>query len=143
MRAGQGDPRLAARGVLERDVGRVAAVGELDDVLGRRLDPVEQRVDGDALPDGVELRPLCDAVDVDGDLLAGQSLELLPGPPARLVDLADDREVPAVERRMWRRACGEDGEVPGHVLAGRHAVAGRVVAAAPEASGDDRRHVPS
>ena len=56
----EGDPRLAARGVLERDVGRVAAVGELDDVLGRRLDPVEQRVDGDALPDGVELRPLCD-----------------------------------------------------------------------------------
>jgi hypothetical protein len=59
----EGDPRLAARGVLERDVGRVAAVGELDDVLGRRLDPVEQRVDGDALPDGVELRPLVTSVE--------------------------------------------------------------------------------
>jgi len=64
------DPCLAARHVLERQVGRVAAVAELDDVFGRRLDPVEQRVDGDALPDGVQLRPLGHAVDVTRHFLA-------------------------------------------------------------------------
>jgi hypothetical protein len=41
---GEGDPCLGAGNVLERQVGRVAAVGELDDVLGG-LDPVEQRID--------------------------------------------------------------------------------------------------
>jgi hypothetical protein len=41
---GEGDPCLGAGNVLERQVGRVAAIGELDDVLGG-LDPVEQRID--------------------------------------------------------------------------------------------------
>jgi hypothetical protein len=93
------DPRFAAGDVLERQVGGVATVRELDDVFGGGLDSVKQRIDGHALPDSVELRPLGHAVDVDGHLLAGQSLELLPRPAARLVHLADDREVPLLERR--------------------------------------------
>jgi hypothetical protein len=64
------DPGPAARDVFERQVGGVAAVRELDDVLGRGLDSVEQRVDGDALPRGVQLRPLGHAMDVDGDLFS-------------------------------------------------------------------------
>src|SRR6185312_15488783 len=78
----------------------------------------EQRVDRDASPDGVELRPLGHAVDVAGDLLARQGTELLPGPTARLGQLTDDREVPRLERRVRRRSGGQDGEITGDVLAG-------------------------
>jgi hypothetical protein len=39
-------------------------------------------------------------VDVAGDLLARQGTELLPCPTARLVQFADDREVPQLERRV-------------------------------------------
>src|SRR6266436_9755828 len=49
---GEDHPGLAARDVLERQVGRVAAVRVLGHVLGRRLDPPEERVDRDTLPDG-------------------------------------------------------------------------------------------
>ena len=71
---GEGDPRLAAGQVLERQVRRVAAVAEREHVLGVVLDRLEQRVDRDAFPDRVELRPLRDAVDVARDLLARQGL---------------------------------------------------------------------
>jgi hypothetical protein len=91
------DPGLAADEILERDVRRVAAVGEGERVLGAGLDPVEQGVERDTLPARVELRPLRYAVDVDRDLLARQRAELLPRPADRLVDLADDREVPELE----------------------------------------------
>jgi hypothetical protein len=86
----EGDPRVAAGDVLERQAGCVPPVADLDDVLGGGLKPVEQRVDRDALSDGVELRPLRHALDVDGDLFARQRAELLPRPAARLVHLADD-----------------------------------------------------
>src|SRR5215470_5373560 len=42
---GEDDPRLAAGDVLERQVGRVAAVGVLGHVGGCGLDPCEERVD--------------------------------------------------------------------------------------------------
>src|SRR5215472_70012 len=111
-------PGLAARDVLERQVGRVAAVRVLGHELGCRLDPFEERVDRDASPDGVELRPLGHAVYVAGDLLARQGAELLPGPAVRLVQLADDRKVPQLQRRVRRRPGGQDGEVRSHILAG-------------------------
>src|SRR6266436_2010226 len=114
---GEDHPGLAARDVLERQVGRVAAVRVLGHEVGCRLDPFEERVDRDASPDGVELRPFGHAVDVAGDLLAREGTELLPGPTAGLVQLADDREVPQLERRVRRRAGGENGEVAGDVLA--------------------------
>ena len=72
------DPRLAVADVLEREVRRVAAVAEREDVLGARVDAVEQRVERDARPRRVELRPLRHAVDVDGDPLARQRRELAP-----------------------------------------------------------------
>ena len=49
----EGDPRLATRDVFERQVRRVTAVRELDDMFRRRLDPLEQLVDGYALPNRV------------------------------------------------------------------------------------------
>src|SRR5262249_44748115 len=134
----EGDPGHAARDVLERDVRRVATVAELDHVLRGRLDAVEQRVDGDALPVRVELRPLGDTVDVDGDLLPRQRTELLPRPAGQLVDFTGDREVPLVERGVWGRARRQDREIVRDVLAGWNAVARRVVATTSlEATGDD------
>ena len=62
----EGDPCLAVRHVLEWEVGRVAAVAEGGHVIGRGFHVLEKRVDGDSLPDRVELRPLGDAVDVLG-----------------------------------------------------------------------------
>src|SRR5205823_11425809 len=83
--------------VVERHVGRVAAVGVDGGELGGRLHAFHQSVDADALPARVELRPLGDAVDVLGDRLCGQGLELLPGPAPWLVDLAFDGERPLVD----------------------------------------------
>src|SRR5215470_12354143 len=116
---GEDHPGLAARDVLQRQVGRVAAVRELGHELRCRLDTCQQRVDRDAPPDGVELRPLRHAVDVAGDLLARQGAELLPGPAPRLVQLADDRKVPQLQRRARRRPGGENGEITGDILTGR------------------------
>src|SRR4051794_30889166 len=71
-------PRLAVRDVLDRQVGRVAAVGVDHRVGAEDLEILEQRVDRHALPAGAQLGPGRDAVDVDGDRLARQRLELLP-----------------------------------------------------------------
>jgi hypothetical protein len=122
------DPRLPVPQVFERDVRRVAAVAERRRVLGCRLDTRQQCVDRDSFPHGVELRPLRHAVDVDGNALRRQREELVPRPAERLVDLADDPEVPLVERHAWRRTCREHREVVGHVLPGRNAFARRIVA---------------
>ena len=66
---------------VERQVGRVALLGVADDVRRGRADlgHLEDRLDRDALPGRVELRPAGDAVDVGVDLLARQRLELVPG----------------------------------------------------------------
>src|SRR5262249_2749511 len=96
-----------------------------------------------ALPPGAQLRPLGDAVDVPGDLLRGQPLELLPRPPLGLVNLPDDGEVPHLQGRAWRGAGGEDREAVLQVLAGRQ-LRIRPPAAAPEAPRDKPfPHLPS
>ena len=97
------NPRLVAGDVIEWKVGRVAAVGEDRRELRGGIDAVHQLVDGDALPYGVELRPLGHAVDVLGHGLRRQRDELLPGPSLRLVDLALDGEGPLVEIHARRR----------------------------------------
>ena len=133
------DPGLAAGEVLEREVGRVAAVAERDRVLGLGLDALEQRVDRDALPGRVQLRPARDAVDVDGDRLARQRAQLVPGPAVQLVDLADDREVPVGERACAgsgrRRGRGSRASRTGRAGRGRPARRG----ACPESAGDRHR----
>src|SRR5262249_31628257 len=73
-------------------------------------------VDRDPLPMGVELRPLGDAMDVGGDRLAGERVELCPRPALWRVDLAGQAEVPALERDVRRRPGGEHREGGGEVL---------------------------
>src|SRR5690348_7099195 len=89
-------------------------------MLGGGVDALEQRVDRHTGPDRVQLRPLRDAVDVDGDLLPRQRLQLVPAPAARLVDLTPERERPALQLHARSRPRGEDREVAGDVLTGRH-----------------------
>ena len=115
------DPRLAVADVLEREVGGVVAVGEREDMGGIVIDPVEERVNRDAFPVGVELRPFRDAVDVRPDLLARERTELLPGPRGRLGRPAHDRERPLGGWRVRRRPGREHREVPDDVLARGHA----------------------
>jgi hypothetical protein len=136
------DPGLALGDVLERKVGRVAAVAPSRDVLGRRIDVFEQRVHRDAPPAGVQLRPLRHAVDVDGRRLLGQGEKLVPRPGSSAVHRAVDREGPLFKRRVRRRACRQDREVARQVLAGRDAGGIADLAPAPgEAAGDVGRQV--
>src|SRR5439155_19543959 len=80
-------------------------------------------------------------MDVARDLLARQGTEFLPAPGARLIQLADDREVPQLERGVRRRSGGEDGEVPGDVLTGWDARRVHVLSAtAPESARDEGHH---
>src|SRR6267142_3964526 len=116
-----GDPRLPIADVRERQVRRVTTVAERENELGARVDAVEQRFERNASPRCVQLRPLGDAVDVDGDPLTRERNELLPGPGPRFVDLAADLEAPRFLRLMRRRPRREHGEVRRDVLARRYA----------------------
>src|SRR5919199_1189796 len=118
-------------------VSRVAAVAEDEDEASGRSRRLQQGVERHTGPRGVELRPLRDAVDVHGDRLPGERPELLPRPGLRAADRSLDTEVPALQRRPWRRPGGEHREAPGDVLAGRNAVAFRADPAPPEVAGDD------
>ena len=86
-------------------------------IRGLGVDGRQQRVDRDAPPCRVELRPLRHAVDVDGRGLRRKRQKLLPRPRHRLVHLPADREAPLVERRVRGRPRREHREVPRHVLA--------------------------
>src|SRR4051794_26833514 len=130
------DPCTSARQVLERKVGGVAAVRERRDIAAERLDPLEQRVDGYALPARVELRPGGDAMDVDGRRLGLERMELVPGPLALGVDRACDPERPLVRGRLGRGAGAEPREAALEVLAGREPVAGLRVPPLVEAARD-------
>ena len=105
----------------ERDVGGVALLGMRDDVCRVRADAghLEDRLDGDALPVGVELRPAGHAMDVGVDGLARQGLELVPGQGERRIHLAPDLEIPFRQVDVRDRAVVEDGELVGLVLTGR------------------------
>jgi hypothetical protein len=72
-------------------------------------------------------------VDVGVDGLPGQLLELVPGEGERVVDLAEDLEVPGREIGVRHRAVVEDRELLGLVLAGRNPLGdGRVHRPGPE-----------
>jgi hypothetical protein len=60
-----------------------------------------------------------DAVDVDGDLLAGQRPEALPVPTPLLVGLAGDGELPVLQLDAGGRSRRQDREVLDQILARR------------------------
>src|SRR5262245_21156648 len=136
-------PCLAAGDVGERQVGRVPPVGHREHVRRQlhtaREGFLEQRVHGDALPDGVQLGPLGDAMDVGRDGLVRECVELLPRPARLQPALTTDREIPRSERRVRRGTGREHREVPRFVLAGREPAGRRVtVSSAPKSSRDER-----
>ena len=73
------------------------------------------------------------AMDIDGDVLARQLPERLPVPPSQDVPAIVDRQLPPVERQLWRRNCRQDRKIPRQILPGRQRDA-RAAAAANEAS---------
>ena len=95
------DPGLAAGEVREREVGRVAAVGERHRERALRLDPLEQGVDRDAAEARAELRPLGHAVDVAGDGREPARVELgrVPRRPRRRTSLRHPLRDQVVEAR--------------------------------------------
>jgi hypothetical protein len=80
------DPGLAVRDVLDREVGRVAAVRMRHHVLAEGLDFLKQRVHRHPGKARAELRPLGDAVDVAGNRLLWKRAELLRAPSLLLRD---------------------------------------------------------
>src|SRR5215510_512750 len=132
------NPGLVVEQILQGEVRGVAAVAVRQHVLRGGLDVLEQRVEGDALPLGVELRPARHAVDVDGDRRARQLPELLPRPAPHLVDLALDGEVPVVGLGVGHRPGRQHREVAADiVLAGRQPARRPGAAPAGESSGDE------
>src|SRR5919198_3786963 len=64
-----GDPGAATRHILQGKVGRVAAVAPRRDVLALGLNPAKERVERHSRPRGIELGPLGNAMDVNGERL--------------------------------------------------------------------------
>src|SRR5262249_36700674 len=133
------DERPGAAQVGDGDVGRVAVFAEGHDELRRRLVArgLEEGVEGDVLPAGIELGPLGDAVDVDGLLGGRQRVQRLPGPAAELAPRRVlERERPPVERDARRRPSREDRELVSDVLPGRDALRVAAPALTTKAAGD-------
>src|SRR2546430_2547329 len=118
-----GDHRLLVLEGVERHVGRetLLRVGDHEacawlwsDELGEiaPMDPAEARV---------EAAPAGDAVDVDRDLGRRQLLQLLPAQRDRILDLAEDLEVPARELGLGHAARVQHRPLLGQVLARRQA----------------------
>ena len=124
-------------------VGGITAVGKGHQVR-RRISNAgggEKIVDGDALPRGVQLAPLGDAVDVGVDFGLGQRTELLPVPLAQGLALrADQDEAPLVQRDALGggRQSAPGTRVPGIARAGMGR-GGRFAAPSEESSGDHVR----
>jgi hypothetical protein len=84
------DPGLVVGQVFQGQVGALAAVGGDQREAGAGLHPLQEGVQRHPLPGGAELGPVGDAVEVDGDLLAGQGAEAGPVPAPLLVGFAGD-----------------------------------------------------
>ena len=120
---GVSDDHVVVEHDLEREVGRVAAVGVGHHELAFRIDAgaAEQLADGDADPGRVELRPARDAVDVGRDLPLREGLQLVPGQGQRVVDLAEDVEIPLGQVERGIRPDREHRKALGQVLPRWHA----------------------
>src|ERR1700730_3295667 len=116
-----GDESLVVLERLERHVGREALLRVREHVAGARLrsDELRELAPVHALERRVEAAPARDAVDVRRDLRLRQCLQLVVAKRDRLLDLAEDLEVPRGELGLRNGAGVEDGPLLGQVLARR------------------------
>src|SRR4051812_12480641 len=113
------DQRVVVLDRLERQVRREALLRVRGHEAGARLRAHELRdlAPVDASEARVEPAPARDAVDVHGHRAARQLLQLLPGQRQRLLDLAEDAEVPRAEVGVGNRPCVQHGPLLRQVLA--------------------------
>src|SRR5438445_5575995 len=118
-----GDHRLLVFERFERDVRGEALLRVGDHKAGARLrlDQLGEIAPVDAAKARVETAPAGDAVDVDRDVARRQLLQLLPGERDRILDLAEDLEVPGREVGVGHGARVQDGPLLGQVLPRRQA----------------------
>src|SRR4029077_7939601 len=79
----------------------------------------KHRVEGNAFPGCSEFRPSRDAVHINRDGFGRQLAKRLPIPFPKNILTVVDHKFPAVERYVWGRPRGQDGEVSSKVLSWR------------------------
>src|SRR5207253_6106199 len=102
----EGHPGFSSQHIGERQIRRVVTIAVGDDIsgdVGVIVHLLQQGLDGDAFPMGIEFGPLGDTTDVDGGRLMGQGQQLLPGPSLRFFDVPSNREIPPLQWRMRGR----------------------------------------
>jgi hypothetical protein len=108
------DHPLSTNEILDGKVGRVTSVTMGHDVRCGRFgeaDCLQQLVKRDALPRGVELRPLGNAVNICVDRRLRERLELRPGPFSKQRSAGLKSEAPVLKPGLRRRSGGKNREI--------------------------------
>src|SRR5712664_3663192 len=113
------DPRLLVHKILQRQICGVVTVRTHESIGGIGFYVCKQRIEGYALPRCAEFRPPRYAVQISRQGLGGQFAKRLPIPSPQYFSAVVDRKFPAVERYVWSRSRGQDGEVSSEILARR------------------------
>jgi hypothetical protein len=87
------NPGPATGHVREGKIGGIASVAEGKHRGSIRVDTLLKGVDRHTVPMCIERRPMGDAVDVDGDRLAGQVGKVLPGPASWTVEVPSKKKL--------------------------------------------------
>src|SRR5688572_5164716 len=115
--------RLSFQQILDRQIGRIAAIAKRHHEWGRwLLEPgrCEDPLNGDAAPVSVELGPARHTVNIHRDLRRTKRTKLLPAPRHDLrTVLHFEREGPGVQWGVRSRSGGQHGKIRGQVLSGR------------------------
>src|SRR4029077_7969561 len=112
------DPGLLVDKVLQRQVSGVVAVRTRHCVRSICLHICKQDVKRNPFPRCTEFRPSRDAMYINCEGFGGQLAERLPIPSLQNVTAVVDHKFPVIEWHVWRRSCGQNGEVSSEVLPG-------------------------
>src|SRR4029077_11182088 len=110
------DPRLLVHEIVQRQICTVVTVGMHESVGSIGFYICKHRIERNPFPRCAEFRPSCNTVQISGELLGWQVAKRLPIPSPQNVSPFIDRKFPSVERHVWRRSRGQDGEVSSEVL---------------------------
>src|SRR5512143_1773957 len=93
------DEGLTINDVRQRHIGRIAIDGVGNDELRLviDLDLLQQRIDADAMPARIEVRPFSDAVNIDDEILLRKFKEVRPRPRDRFLDETFNGESPLIQ----------------------------------------------